>query len=429
MNISDIRSIIKELVDESWLSDKLPQTRFDIQMGSKEKVTQSYWIKPDGIEFKTTYRGHPDKAKQILQAYPDKEKETLRKDPQLVLWGMGWVSLQINATNGLATIKHDATKKPTPEQIKTLRKISIQFNNDPEHSKKIEYIQDETSKRDLMLESTLPQNIKWIIGVIDSYGHVHHKIVKLSDPLDSHNKVWPFIHHYKWRWMPSKPNHLNTYGEDFGGERVDQVWNIIDKYRGLQESINLDERLTFADLYDDTDDERIAKSELPGMRVRPLQVTTNNDKDLWRFDYSYVSSEKSEWEQYKQKVGHKGHIYFFKENITNDDNLEDLECMVDCDCKDFKYRWAYALAQDDASIVGNKSLNKSTGAPPVKTNPLGHQQLCKHLSALRRYVITNIEKAMARTPYRKRPMNIFESMDQLANKGKFVTGYYDKKGK
>lgn len=199
------------------------------------------------------------------------------------------------------------------------------------------------------------------------------------------------------------------------------------KFSRINENIqSIDERIKFADLYDDTDDERIAKSKLPGMRVRSLQVSTNNDRDMWRFDYSYVSSEKSEWEQYREKVGHKGHIYFFKENIEPDDNLEDLECMVDCTCRDFKYRWAYALAQDDASIVGPKSLNKSVNAPPVKTNPLGHQQLCKHLSALRRYVVTNIEKALDQAQYRTRPFSLTEEMDKLANKGRFVTVYNSK---
>ena len=46
---------------------------------------------------------------------------------------------------------------------------------------------------------------------------------------------------------------------------------------------------------------------------------------MWRFEYGMTSNEKSEWEKYREKVGHRGHIYFFKENIDPDDNLEDLD--------------------------------------------------------------------------------------------------------
>ncbi len=115
--------------------------------------------------------------------------------------------------------------------------------------------------------------------------------------------------------------------------------------------------MSFADLYDDTDDERIFKSKLPGMRVRPMAISMENGNETWNF--GYTSGEKSEWERYREKVGHKGRIIFFKDTVEPDDNAEDLECMVDCDCRDFKYRFAYVDAQQDASMIGPGSLNKA----------------------------------------------------------------------
>lgn len=72
--------------------------------------------------------------------------------------------------------------------------------------------------------------IKWIVGYVDSYGKVHHKVVKFGDPMDSHNKLWPSIHHNKWRWVPTNPNHLNTYGETLDDDSIDKIWQIIDWY-------------------------------------------------------------------------------------------------------------------------------------------------------------------------------------------------------
>ena len=74
-------------------------------------------------------------------------------------------------------------------------------------------------------------NIKWIIGYIDGYGAVHHKVVKVGDPIDNHNIVWNGVRHNKWRWLPSEPNKINTYGEDLGFESEDKVWQIIDRYK------------------------------------------------------------------------------------------------------------------------------------------------------------------------------------------------------
>lgn len=65
--------------------------------------------------------------------------------------------------------------------------------------------------------------IKWIVGYIDNYGAIHHKVVKIGDSVDSHNQIWPGPKQVKWRWMPDKPHHLNTYGNDLCFEDEDMV--------------------------------------------------------------------------------------------------------------------------------------------------------------------------------------------------------------
>ena len=74
-------------------------------------------------------------------------------------------------------------------------------------------------------------NIKWILGYIDSCGAIHHKMVKIGDTVDSHNQIWVGLKHSKWRWMPDKPYHLNTYGIDLEPDDEDRVWNLITKLK------------------------------------------------------------------------------------------------------------------------------------------------------------------------------------------------------
>ena len=71
--------------------------------------------------------------------------------------------------------------------------------------------------------------IKWIVGYVDGYGAIHYKVVKIGDSIDSHNQIWPGPKHSKWRWMPDKPNHLNTYSEELCPDDEDRVWDLITK--------------------------------------------------------------------------------------------------------------------------------------------------------------------------------------------------------
>ena len=82
---------------------------------------------------------------------------------------------------------------------------------------------------------------------------------------------------------------------------------------------------------------------------------------------------------------HKGYIKFIKPR-NSDTPLEKIGCLVDCDCKDYRYRWAWANKQRGASRVGDSSLNQAWNRAPRITNPQGRPGLCKHLIALRDYI-------------------------------------------
>lgn len=75
--------------------------------------------------------------------------------------------------------------------------------------------------------------IKYIIGYIDSYGKINHKVVLQGDPIDSHMMVWPgkVAAHGKFRWSPDKPEHLNLYNEPIDDEDEWKIWDLIDKYK------------------------------------------------------------------------------------------------------------------------------------------------------------------------------------------------------
>ena len=82
-----------------------------------------------------------------------------------------------------------------------------------------------------ILEQQNVNDIKWILGYVDNYGKVHYKVVYNGDNVDTHNQLWPLIHHNKWRWMPEKPKHINTYNEPIDDESLYKIWDIIDVYK------------------------------------------------------------------------------------------------------------------------------------------------------------------------------------------------------
>jgi hypothetical protein len=80
--------------------------------------------------------------------------------------------------------------------------------------------------------------------------------------------------------------------------------------------------MSFKDLLRRSDPARIDRSKK--VRAKSLLVTTIDEKEAWTFSYkSFPSTTGKRW---------NGNIRFFKENVSNADAADDLECQVDCNC-------------------------------------------------------------------------------------------------
>jgi hypothetical protein len=140
------------------------------------------------------------------------------------------------------------------------------------------------------------------------------------------------------------------------------------------------ERMSYAELMKASDPERADRaSRIPS---KSLVVRSLNDREAWKFSYKTPRDENT------TGLRHQGFIYFFKEGITPGDNAMTLDCSTDCDCADYKYRWAANNYRAGAGEIGANSLNKNNGTTPRTGNSPG---LCKHLLSLKAYLQTEIE--------------------------------------
>lgn len=158
--------------------------------------------------------------------------------------------------------------------------------------------------------------------------------------------------------------------------------SLTNMVRGL-----LTEVMTFRQLFAKTDGGRRDRGNR--MRVRSLAGTASEDSENWNFGY------KSANDHITTGKSHMGRISFGKDayrRYKNKKSMDEVICKVDCSCKDYRYRWAYANAAQQAGDIGVNSLNKCNGNPPNKTNPRRKPSLCKHLVSLKDYLRTKLEE-------------------------------------
>lgn len=130
------------------------------------------------------------------------------------------------------------------------------------------------------------------------------------------------------------------------------------------------------------------------VNARSLRVMATDTGEAWTFRYkSNPSSTGQPWH---------GFIQFFKENVgeDSDKSASEYECMVDCDCPDYRYRFAYNNARSGAGTTGRQSgtgwkyHNTNNGAAPksVADGGVGDYGpgLCKHLCALGKFLETKV---------------------------------------
>lgn len=150
------------------------------------------------------------------------------------------------------------------------------------------------------------------------------------------------------------------------------------------------ERATFGQLYAGSESGRKERGA-HDVNARSTQVTSTDNGEAWTFNYkSNPSTTNNRWH---------GFIQFFKEDVSGKENASDLECKVDCDCPDYRYRYSYNNKQADVGWTGKhpewKYSNDNNGQKwkPRSQGGVGDYGvgLCKHLCALKEFLHTVIE--------------------------------------
>ena len=166
--------------------------------------------------------------------------------------------------------------------------------------------------------------------------------------------------------------------------------------------------MTYKELLSLTTDDR--KERAANVNVRSIPVSVEEGQEQWNFRY------KSSPQTTVTDEPFEGHILFLKGEVEKGDNAMDLECKVDCGCPDFMYRFAYNDTQKGASDVGPDSLSGCANRRPKPAYDYG-EGLCKHLTALGRYLRTKIAAT--------KKSNLFEAINDVAGQGPFNITYYD----
>lgn len=154
---------------------------------------------------------------------------------------------------------------------------------------------------------------------------------------------------------------------------IDELMRQWLVYRGISpQSASLVERLTYRQLYALSDSGRKERSRT--VSGPALVVDSYQDSSYYVFDYKSNPSTTG--------LRHKGYIKFIRPQNRSVPKGEDIECVVDCSCPDYKFRFAWANKQRGSGVVGPNSLNQAWNRAPRITNPTGRPALCKHLLAL-----------------------------------------------
>lgn len=152
----------------------------------------------------------------------------------------------------------------------------------------------------------------------------------------------------------------------------------------------LTERMSFGQLYKGSESGRRERGRTD-VNAKSMRVMTLDENEAWAFKYkSHPSTTGKRWH---------GYVQFFKENVRETDDAMKLECMVDCDCPDYRYRYAYNNAQAGVGRIGKHhdwphgNDNNGRKWRPRSQGGVGDYGvgLCKHLCALRDFMMTVVE--------------------------------------
>jgi hypothetical protein len=149
----------------------------------------------------------------------------------------------------------------------------------------------------------------------------------------------------------------------------------------------LTEKMSFKDLLNYVNQAR--KDKAKKMSVSSLTGTATSTSENWNFSYKSDMSHSTTGKRFQGRITYENSDVAKSSNASADD----IFCSVDCQCPDYKYRWAYANNNKDAGPMGNDSLNQCNGNRPIQTNPYLTPGLCKHLVSLHDYLKTKLEES------------------------------------
>jgi hypothetical protein len=138
----------------------------------------------------------------------------------------------------------------------------------------------------------------------------------------------------------------------------------------------LAERLTFDRLFRMSEPKRVIRSHK--VKGPPLEIDSYQDAVYYAYNFKSYPSTTG--------LRHRGYVKFLRPKHGGQKPLQHLDCIVDCTCPDYRYRWAWSNKQRGASRVGAQSLNQALNRAPRRTNPTSKPGLCKHILAAREYI-------------------------------------------
>ena len=143
----------------------------------------------------------------------------------------------------------------------------------------------------------------------------------------------------------------------------------------------LNEGVSFKNLLRGSEPGRIERGK-HDVRAKSIRVASIDGTEAWLFSYkSNPSTTGERW---------KGYVRFLKEDVSNKDSIEDLDCKIYCNCFDYLYRYAYNNAK---SGVGDNPNNINRAPRSRAAGGVGDygSGACKHILSLSEFLKTKIE--------------------------------------
>jgi hypothetical protein len=217
----------------------------------------------------------------------------------------------------------------------------------------------------------------------------------------------------KWGFDPNEVDYMEKVNRTFTPDEYLDVcqwdgsdWQKFKKNNEIKEISYskmmkqvLNERMSFKQLLSVTDPVRISKSRTD-VTAKSIRVESMDGQEAWTFNYkSSPSTTGQRWH---------GYVKFLKGDVDETDRADDLDCMVDCDCPDYRYRFAYNNAHAGAGALGANAWNDNNGQAPRPRSQGGvgnlGEGLCKHLSSLGRFLKTYIDPVSPEHNPKKMPV-------------------------